>query len=296
MSDGGFCAGFACGTEYGVNMENVGLPRVLTIAGSDSGGGAGIQADLKTMTAFGCYGMSAITAITAQNTMGVRAVLPVTPDMVRQQLEAVFDDIRPDAVKIGMLANEGIIRCVADVLRQYGADRVVLDPVFVSTSGCALIEEAAVDALKAELMPLADIITPNIPEAEKLSGVTIRCVEDMKAAALEIGSWYGGDILVKGGHLQGQAKASDWLWSGNGGRMYESDFVDNPNTHGTGCTLSSAIACCLAAGQPVEEAVGNAKEYLGGALRAGLNLGSGSGPLNHMWQMGKRVQGFEGCQ
>ncbi len=251
----------------------------LTIAGSDSSGGAGIQADIKTMTAHGVYAMSAITALTAQNTTGVQDILEVTPAFLGEQLDCVFTDIPPDAVKIGMVSSAALIRVIGEKLRQYKAKNIVVDPVMVSTSGSRLICEEAVDTLRQELFPLAAVLTPNIPEAEVLTGLSIHTPKDMEQAAEQIGRQFGCAVLCKGGHQVNSA--NDHLWQETGGRWFIGERIDNPNTHGTGCTLSSAIASNLAKGKPLEEAVSEAKRYLSGALAAMLDLGKGSGPLNH---------------
>lgn len=258
------------------------MKKVLTIAGSDCSGGAGIQADLKTMTAHKVYGMSVITALTAQNTTGVYGVLDAGADFVGQQLDCVFKDIYPDAIKIGMVSNIETIEMIAEKLKAYKAVNIVIDPVMVSTSGCALMSPDAMGTLIEKLLPLGDVITPNIPEAEKLCGFEIKSGEDMIKAAEKIGKHLEGSVLIKGGHLT--ETADDLLWHRGEIRWYKSERVDNPNTHGTGCTLSSAIASNLALGYCVEESVGNAKAYITGALKANLNLGSGSGPLNHCFR------------
>ena len=255
------------------------MKKVLTIAGSDSSGGAGIQADLKTMTCLGVYGMSAVTALTAQNTTGVSGVLAATPEFVEQQLDCVFRDIRPDAVKIGMVSNPEIIRAIAGKLREYEAGHIVVDPVMVATSGSSLMRDSALDALVGELFPLAEVITPNLPEAERLCGFSIWDEAAMLRAAEVIGGTLPGGVLVKGGHREGDA--NDLLWRQGQVRWYRSPRVDNPNNHGSGCTLSSAIASFLALGCPLEEAVGRAKAYITACMEAGLDLGSGSGPLKH---------------
>ncbi|OZG60516.1 hydroxymethylpyrimidine/phosphomethylpyrimidine kinase [Bifidobacterium lemurum] len=258
------------------------LPAVLTIAGSDSSGGAGIQADLKTMLANGVFGMSAITALTAQNTTGVRSVQDTDPNILADQIDAVFDDIRPVAVKIGMVSSTVLIETIADRLAEHRAANVVLDPVMVATSGAKLIGDDAVDALTAMLFPLATVITPNIPEAEALTDASITTREDMEAAGLRLATQYGCAALIKGGH--GTNDASDVLVEPDGTlTWFEGVRVDNPNTHGTGCTLSSAIASNLAKGLPLPLAVKSAKDYLTGALRAMLDLGHGSGPMDHAW-------------
>ena len=256
------------------------MKKVLTIAGSDSSGGAGIQADLKTITAHKMYGMSVITALTAQNTTGVFAIMEATPEMVAAQLEAVFTDIYPDAVKIGMVSNETIIQVIADQLKRYKAKNIVVDPVMVSTSGSRLLNQGAQTALIQSLLPLATVITPNIPEATVLSGITIKNREEMVEAATLIFKDTEGGVLVKGGHRVNDA--TDLLFTQNGPQWFEGKRIDNPNTHGTGCTLSSAIACYLAAGNTLEDSIQKAKTYLSNALAAGLDLGKGSGPLNHM--------------
>lgn len=255
--------------------------KVLTIAGSDCSGGAGVQADLKTMAAHKVYGMSAITALTAQNTTGVFGVLEASPEFVAQQIDCVFDDIRPDAVKIGMVSSAAIISVIAARLKAFGASNIVVDPVMVATSGSRLLDEDATDALRGELLPLGTVITPNIPEAEALCGFAIADHDDMERAARRLAAGLGGAVLIKGGHLTDCA--DDLLFSEGRPVWLNSPRLDNPNTHGTGCTLSSAIACNLAVGRSVEESVRRAKAYVTGALRAGLNLGRGSGPLDHGW-------------
>ena len=255
------------------------MKKVLTIAGSDSSGGAGIQADLKTMLAHGVFGMSAVTALTAQNTMGVRSIMEATPDFLAQELDAVFEDIRPDAVKIGMVSSVGLIEVIAQKLKAYKAGNVVVDPVMVATSGASLMKPDAVQVLKEELFPLAMVLTPNIPEMECLTGRKIQSMGDMEAAACEIGRAYHVAVLGKGGHFDGCA--DDVLFSDEACYWYRSKRIDNRNTHGTGCTLSSAIASNLAKGYNLQEAVGLAKDYLTGALAAQLDLGSGCGPVSH---------------
>ena len=252
---------------------------VLTIAGSDSSGGAGIQADLKTMLANGVYGMSAITALTAQNTTGVSGIFPVTPEFLAMQIDSVFSDIRPDAVKIGMVSDKELIKVIAAKLRQYEAKNIVVDPVMVATSGAKLISDDAADTLKEELFPLASVLTPNIPEAEELIGRKITSAEEMIDAAKEISEKYHCAVLCKGGHNLNDA--NDLLYADGVYRWFNGKRIDNPNTHGTGCTLSSAIASNLAKGFSLEESVERAKEYISGALAAMLNLGKGSGPMDH---------------
>ena len=256
------------------------MKTALTIAGSDSSGGAGIQADIKTMTMHGVYAMSAITAMTAQNTTGVRAIQEATPEFLRQQLDAVFEDIRPDAVKIGMVSSSELSRVIADRLRYYEAGNVVVDPVMVATAGSSLIRQDAVQMLIRELLPISTLVTPNIPEAQVLSGLTIRDKEDMITAAKQIGDRYRCAVLLKGGHSVNDA--NDLLYTKGELIWFEGKRIDNPNTHGTGCTLSSAIAANLALGFDLAESIRRAKEYLSGALSAMLDLGKGSGPLNHM--------------
>lgn len=258
------------------------MKKVLTIAGSDCSGGAGIQADIKTITTHGMYAMSVITALTAQNTTGVFGVLESTPDFVAQQMDAVFSDIFPDAVKIGMVSNKDIILVIVEKLLQYKAVNIVLDPVMVSTRGSRLLKDDAMEMLMTRLIPLADIITPNIPEAECLCGFTIETRDDMEKAAIKISSWYGGNILIKGGHLTDCS--DDLLYSGGQCHWYHQEKISNPNTHGTGCTLSSAIACNLALGRSMKDSITHSKRYITGALMAYLNLGAGSGPLDHCWQ------------
>ena len=259
------------------------INKVLTIAGSDSSGGAGIQADIKTITAHKMYAMSAVTALTAQNTTGVTSIMEATPKFVAEQLDAVFTDIFPDAVKIGMVSSKEIIEVIAEKLVYYKAKNIVADPVMVATSGSRLISEDAMNTLTERLLPLADIITPNIPEAEILSGMEIKNEDDMIKAAEIISEKCPGAILGKGGHLVNDA--TDLLYKDGKAVWFSSERINNPNTHGTGCTLSSAIACNLAAGCSLENSIENAKDYLTGALRAMLNLGKGSGPLEHTYRI-----------
>ncbi len=259
------------------------MKTALTIAGSDSSGGAGIQADIKTMIMNGVYAMSAITALTAQNTTGVRGILESTPDFLRQQLDAVFEDIYPDAVKIGMVSSSQLIRVIGERLRYYGAKNVVVDPVMVATSGSSLMKTDAVETLALELFPLATVITPNISEAQVLAGETIQSKEDMVQAAKKIGETYHCAILLKGGHSINDA--NDLLYEEGEFLWFEGKRIDNPNTHGTGCTLSSAIASNLAKGYSLAESVKRAKDYISGALEAMLDLGQGSGPMNHGFRL-----------
>ena len=267
------------------------MKTVLTIAGSDSSGGAGIQADLKTMTMNGVFGMSAVTALTAQNTCGVSSILTVSPEFLGQELDAVFSDIRPDAVKIGMVSDGTLIRVIADRLTHYEAEHIVLDPVMVATSGARLIEEKAVETLTDLLIPLAEVITPNIPEAEVLSGLTIRTEADMRAAAASIAETFGCSVLLKGGHSHNDA--NDLLYERGTAAWFRGRRIDTHNTHGTGCTLSSAIAANLAKGFDLHESVCRAKEYVSGALAAMLDLGRGSGPMNHAFGLqGRFAEGM----
>ena len=262
------------------------MKTALSIAGSDPSGGAGIQADLKTMTMHGVYAMSAVTALTAQNTTGVRGVLECSPEFLALQLDCVFSDIVPDAVKTGMVASAPLIRVIADRLTHYQVQNLVVDPVMVSTSGSRLLEKEALEALREQLLPLATLITPNIPEAEVLSGLSIRDGRGMEEAARVIGDACGCAVLCKGGHAI--RDADDVLYDRGRLRWFRGERIDNPNTQGTGCTLSSAIAANLALGLPLEEAVARAKDYLSGALRAMLDLGAGSGPLNHAYPLTER--------
>ena len=255
------------------------IRTALTIAGSDCSGGAGIQADIKTMTVHGVYAMSAITALTAQNTTGVRAIQESTPAFLKQQLDAVFEDIYPDAVKIGMVASNDLIRVLADRLRYYKAQNIVVDPVMVASAGSSLMKQNAVQTLIQELLPLSALVTPNIPEAQVLSGMNIRSKADMITAAKHIGDNYSCAVLLKGGHSIHDA--NDLLYAKGELVWFEGRRIDNPNTHGTGCTLSSAIAANLAKGYPLIESTQRAKDYVSGALAAMLDLGKGSGPMYH---------------
>ncbi len=259
------------------------MKTALTIAGSDSSGGAGIQADLKTMTMNGVFAMSAITALTAQNTTGVRAIQESTPDFLKDQIDAVFEDIYPDAVKIGMVASSELIRVIAERLRFYKAKNIVVDPVMVATSGSALLKSDAVKTLIEEFLPIATVVTPNIPEAEILSEITIKTEDDMVTAAKKIGDNYNCAVLLKGGHNINDA--NDLLYSNGEATWFKGKRINNPNTHGTGCTLSSAIASNLAKGFSLNDAVKRAKDYISGALAADLDLGKGSGPMNHAFDL-----------
>ncbi len=267
--------------EYntGETMKRRKRKTALTIAGSDSSGGAGIQADIKTMMANGVYAMSAITALTAQNTQTVAAVMNVTPEFLARQLDCVFTDIFPDAVKTGMMSSTDLVRVIARKLKEYRAENIVVDPVMVSTSGSRLLDEEAVSILKEELLPQAALVTPNIPEAEALSGEKISTAEDMIRTAAKISRECNTAVLVKGGHSINDA--NDLLYRNGAALWIEGQRIDNPNTHGTGCTLSSAIASNLAKGYSMEDAVRRAKDYLSDALRAMLDLGKGSGPMDH---------------
>ena len=258
-------------------------PRVLSIAGSDSGGGAGIQADLKTMSALGCYGMTAITALTAQNTCGVRSIHGVPPHMLRDQIDAVLEDIGVDAVKIGMLHSPEIVQTVADAIERHKLPNVVFDPVMVATSGAVLIDSNAVEVLVRELFPRAVLITPNLDEAALLVKRALHTESDMENAATELLAMGAQAVLVKGGHLQGEV-VSDMLALASGEKVWMRDSrIHTPNTHGTGCTLSSAIASYLALGQDLLQAVQSARAYIRGALQHGAQVrtGKGGGPLNH---------------
>lgn len=255
------------------------MKTALTIAGSDSSGGAGIQADIKTMLANGVYAMSAITALTAQNTTGVTGIMEVSPDFLGEQLDNIFTDICPDAVKIGMVSANSLIEKIAEKLKEYNAKNIVVDPVMVATSGSKLISDDAIDALKQYLLPMACVLTPNIPEAEVLSGLEVKTEDDMIAAAKKISEDYHCAVLCKGGHQLNDA--NDLLYSDGSWKWFYGKRIDNPNTHGTGCTLSSAIASNLAKGFDLETSVERAKAYISGALAAMLDLGKGSGPMNH---------------
>ena len=259
------------------------MKTALTIAGSDSSGGAGIQADIKTMTANGVFALTAITALTAQNTTGVTGIFETSPEFLAQQLDAVFTDIYPDAVKIGMVSSAGLIHTIAQKLRQYEAKHIVVDPVMVATSGSRLLQADAVAALTGQLLPLAELLTPNIPEAEILAGMSITDAAGMEAAARCISERYGCAVLCKGGHQINDA--DDLLWRSGTGKWFRGRRIDNPNTHGTGCTLSSAIASNLAKGYDLDTAVERAKAYISGCLSAMLDLGHGSGPMDHTFNL-----------
>ncbi len=259
------------------------MKTALTIAGSDCSGGAGIQADLKTMTMNGVYAMSAITALTAQNTTGVRAIQESTPAFLKEQIDAVFEDIYPDAVKIGMVSSTELIHVIAERLKFYKAKNIVVDPVMVATSGSALMKSDAVNSLIEELFPIATLITPNIPEAQVISGLTIESKEDMTKAAKKIWDEHHCAVLLKGGHSVNDA--NDLLYADGEAVWFEGKRIDNPNTHGTGCTLSSAVAANLAKGFTLNESVKRAKAYISDALSDMLDLGEGSGPMNHAFDL-----------
>lgn len=259
------------------------IKTALTIAGSDSSGGAGIQADIKTMTCNGIYAMSAITALTAQNTTGVTKIMEVSPDFLKEQIKDVVEDIFPDAVKTGMVSSSELIKTIAESIKEFKLKNIVVDPVMVATSGAKLISDNAIETLKNELLPLATVITPNIPEAEVLCGSKITSEKDMENAAKSINEKFGCAVLLKGGHNLNDA--NDFLFDGKIGTWFYGKRINNPNTHGTGCTLSSAIASNLAKGYPLKKSVKNAKDYLSNALNTMLDLGKGSGPLAHNWNV-----------
>lgn len=259
------------------------MKTALSIAGTDPTGGAGIQADLKTMTMNGVYAMTAITALVAQNTTGVKRIFEMTPEFLGQQIDAVFEDIPPDAVKTGMVSSSGLIRTIAERLRFYHAKNIVADPVMVATCGGRLISEDAVNTLKKYLLPLADVTTPNIPEAEILSGMEIHTQKDIETAARKISDTYGCAVLLKGGHSI--SDANDFLYTAGTSRWFCGKHIDTPNTHGTGCTLSSAIAANLAKGFDLTASIRRSKEYLSGALGAMLDLGKGAGPMQHSFNL-----------
>ncbi len=273
--------------DFGSFCFKTKMKTALTIAGSDSSGGAGVQADIKTMTMHGVYAMSAITALTAQNTLGVRAILEVAPDFLKQQLDAVFEDIFPDSVKIGMVSSSALIEVIAERLKHYNAKNIVVDPVMVATSGSALIKTEAINTLAEKLLPIATLVTPNIPEAEILSDMKIKSKDDMIKAAEFIDKSYGCSVLLKGGHSINDA--NDLLCENGRFVWVDGKRIDNPNTHGTGCTLSSAIASNLAKGFRLVDAVRKAKDYISDALSAGLDLGDGSGPIKHNFKINSGI-------
>lgn len=256
------------------------IPRALTIAGSDSGGGAGIQADLKTFQALGCYGMSVLTSITAQNTLGVTGIHDLPPKIVQQQLEAVLSDLGTDAAKTGMLSNPAIVHAVAEVLNQYPIDKLVIDPVMISKSGHTLLHPSARVVLIKLLFPKAFLLTPNVPEAEALTGMTIRNEDDLKRAGDKIRTLGPRHVLMKGGHLDAD-DATDWLHDGDSWHRFTAPRIDTRHTHGTGCTYAAAITAGLAHGLALGEAVSRAKRYLHAAIKAAPGLGGGHGPLAH---------------
>lgn len=257
------------------------MKTALSIAGTDPSGGAGIQADIKTMTMNGVYAMTAVTALVAQNTTGVSSVMEVTPEFLAQQIDSVFQDIRPDAVKIGMVSSPVLVEVIAERLNFYKADNIVVDPVMVTTSGSVLSEDAAISMIKEKLLPVSTVITPNIPEAEILSGMKITTDNDMEQAAKMIGDTYHCAVLCKGGHNINDA--NDLLYSNGEMSWFRGKRINNTNTHGTGCTLSSAIAANLAKGCDLKTAIERSKSYVSGALASMLDLGHGSGPLDHMF-------------
>lgn len=259
------------------------MRKALTIAGSDCSGGAGIQADIKTMTLNGVYAESAITALTAQNTRGVSDILESTPEFLEKQLDMIFDDIYPDSIKVGMVSSEDLIRVIASKLKEREARNIVIDPVMVATSGAKLLADDSIEALKDKLLPLADLLTPNIPEAEILSDIKIESIDDMIRAAKIISDKFKCATLIKGGHNLNDA--NDYLYKNGEGTWFYGKRIDNPNTHGTGCTLSSAIAANLAKGFSMKESIKMAKDYLSGALKDMLDLGKGSGPMNHAFDI-----------
>lgn len=262
------------------------MKTVLTIAGSDCSGGAGIQADLKTMGAMGVYGMSVITALTAQNTQGVFGIMETTPEFLEKQLDCIFTDIFPDAVKIGMVSSAGLIEVIANTLNRYLVKNIVIDPIMASTSGTSLLDKEAEKVLKEQLFPLATVLTPNVPECEKLTGMRIREKEDMVRVAKVIGRQYGCAVACKGGHFDAGIGVDDVLVLDEEAYWFCGERIQNENNHGTGCTYSSALACGLAKGFTIVESAKSAKEFMNGALRAGLNLGKGNGPLNHFYRLG----------
>ena len=270
-------------SDYKRFAWNKAMRTALTIAGSDSSGGAGIQADIKTMTMNGVYAMSAITALTAQNTMGVRSIMESTPEFLKDQIDAVFEDIRPNAIKIGMVSSSELIKVIAERLAYYKAKNIVVDPVMVATSGSELMKSSAVSMLTEKLLPIATLVTPNIPEAQVLSERTISTKEDMLSVAKHIGDSFGCAVLLKGGHSINDA--NDLLYSNGQFKWFCGKRIDNPNTHGTGCTLSSAIASNLAKGYDLENSIQRAKDYISGALEDMLDLGGGSGPMNHAFNL-----------
>ena len=266
------------------------MKRVLTIAGSDSGGGAGIQADLKTITVLGGFGMSAITALTAQNTVGVQGIVELDVEFVKKQIDSVLSDIGADAIKTGMLANSEIVRGVAEKIREYAIEKVVVDPVMVAKSGDALLKKEAQETVKRELLPLCYVVTPNLPEASVLSGREVKGLDDMKVAAKAIHRLGARNVLVKGGHLPGNP--IDVLFDGKGFHEFEGERVETRNTHGTGCTYSAAIATELAKGEPLARAIEKAKAFMTIALRFSLNIGKGHGPTNPYAMISREIERY----
>lgn len=257
------------------------MKKVLSIAGSDPSGGAGIQADIKTITAHKLYAMAAIVSLTAQNTMAVSGVLNCSPEFVEAQIESVLSDITPDAIKLGMLSNADIMRSVAKMLKKYKCQNIVLDPVMVATTGGRLMDDDALVVYIDELFALARVVTPNLPEASVLSGIDIQNIDDMRAAAIKISSYGCKSVLIKGGHSI--SDATDLLYENGEFSEFKGIKIDTKNTHGTGCTLSSAIACNIANGLSVKHSVQNAKDYVTNALKSGLKIGHGNGPIDHCW-------------
>ncbi|MDZ5607434.1 bifunctional hydroxymethylpyrimidine kinase/phosphomethylpyrimidine kinase [Bacillus pseudomycoides] len=263
-------------------MSEMKVNKALTIAGSDSGGGAGIQADLKTFQELGVYGMTAITAITAQNTLGVQGVYPVTPQGIQEQLNSIGTDLTPDAVKLGMLFSSEIIKVVAENIKKFGWNNIVLDPVMIAKGGASLLQQEAVQALKEYLLPIATVVTPNVPEAEVLTGMEIHNIQDSKEAAKELYRLGAKYVLMKGGHATYQGnEVIDFLFDGEQFIEYRSERIDSKQTHGSGCTFASAVTAGLAKGYPIEEAVQEAKKFISIAIEEQLNIGSGHGPTNH---------------
>lgn len=260
------------------------MKKVLSIAGSDPSGGAGIQADIKTITAHKHYAMAVIVSLTAQNTTAVSGVLNCSPEFVEAQIDSVLSDITPDAIKLGMLSNADIMRSVAKMLKKYNCTNIILDPVMVATTGGRLMDESALEVYTKELFNLASVVTPNLPEASALSGMEIKNMDDMKAAAIKISNYGCKSVLIKGGHLQEDA-AVDLLYENGEFSQFCVPKVDTNNTHGTGCTLSSAIACNIASGLSINQSVKHAKEYVTNALKSGLVIGHGNGPINHCWNL-----------
>lgn len=260
--------------------------KVLCIGGSDSGGGAGIQADLKAVSACGCYGMSVITALTAQNTRGVQDIYPVPPKFVARQLEAVLSDIGADAVKTGMLWTAGVVHVVAKKIKEYNISKVVVDPVIMAKGGRSLMQDKALEAIVKKLLPLAFVVTPNIPEAERLTRAKIKSVDDMKKAAVLIHKLGAKNVLIKGGHLSGAEKAGavDILYDGDKYYEFSAPWIDTPNTHGTGCTFASALAAEIARGEDIIRAVEKAKKLVTGAIKNSLKIGAGHGPVNALFK------------